>query len=353
MTGYPPWGHKFLNRLCLRDSHSRNAFYIFLLTFLCYACYHASRKPISIVKGVLHTAEYKHATSNTLRRGWAPFGEIRARYPITRLCFRPGKLEPTYRWSGIQLSDRLRNINGFEVGLPCVLLTWFLKICHHFSGYIAERTDLRMFLAVGMFISGLMNVAFACAYYLDIHSYTYFMVVQVLSGIFQASGWPAVVTLMGNWWGKRRRGFIMGMWNAHTSIGNILGSVLAGQFVQSNWGASFAVPGLILLGGSVVVYASLVDHPDRLGLPDSSVKSPHPKEFSPGPTHSLSEPCLHRRNSKADSDVDVKPTRSSRKAITVCEALSVPVSDIYRHAPQLSVFLPVELLESGEERDVT
>ncbi|TPP64155.1 hypothetical protein FGIG_05168 [Fasciola gigantica] len=289
MTGYPPWGHKFLNRLCLRDSHSRNAFYIFLLTFLCYACYHASRKPISIVKGVLHTAEYKHATSNTVRRGWAPFGEIRPRYPFTRLCFRPGKLESTYRWSGIQLPDRLRNINGFEVSLPCVLLTWFLKKCHHFSGYIAERTDLRMFLAVGMFISGLMNVAFACAYYWDIHSYTYFLVVQVLSGIFQASGWPAVVTLMGNWWGERRRGFIMGMWNAHTSIGNILGSVLAGQFVQSNWGASFAVPGLILLGGSVVVYASLVDHPDRLGLPDSAVKSPHPKEFSSGPTHSLSE----------------------------------------------------------------
>lgn len=81
----------------------------------------------------------------------------------------------------------------------------------------------------------------------------------------------------------------MGLWNAHTSIGNIFGSVIAGRFVQSDWGASFAVPGLVLLGGSAVVYLSLVDHPDRLGLPDPAMKSPHVKEFSPSTAHSLSE----------------------------------------------------------------
>lgn len=45
------------------------------------------------------------------------------------------------------------------------------------------------------------------------------------AGFMQATGWPSVVAVMGNWYGKGKRGAVMGIWNAHTSVGNILGSV--------------------------------------------------------------------------------------------------------------------------------
>ena len=70
--------------------------------------------------------------------------------------------------------------------------------------------------------------------------------VQVILGMFQATGWPGVVSVMANWFGKGRRGLIMGLWNSHTSLGNILGSLIAGAFLSSswnNWGLSFIVPG--------------------------------------------------------------------------------------------------------------
>ena len=51
---------------------------------------------------------------------------------------------------------------------------------------------------------------------------------------------------MGNWFGKGKRGLIMGIWNSHTSVGNILGSVIAGAFASYNWGLSFIVPGAII-----------------------------------------------------------------------------------------------------------
>ncbi len=51
---------------------------------------------------------------------------------------------------------------------------------------------------------------------------------QVLGGAFQAFGWPAIVCVMTNWFGKARSGIIFGFWNANVSVGNILGSVLAG-----------------------------------------------------------------------------------------------------------------------------
>lgn len=37
----------------------------------------------------------------------------------------------------------------------------------------------------------------------------------------------------------------MGIWNSHTSVGNILGSLIAGVWVNGQWGLSFVVPGAI------------------------------------------------------------------------------------------------------------
>ena len=54
------------------------------------------------------------------------------------------------------------------------------------------------------------------------------------------------------------RGLIMGVWNSHTSVGNILGSVIAGSFVMTNWGLSFIVPGLIIITGGVICFFFLL-----------------------------------------------------------------------------------------------
>ena len=63
---------------------------------------------------------------------------------------------------------------------------------------------------------------------------------QILAGATQATGWPSVLALMGNWFGRSKRGLIMCTWNIHTSIGNILGSLVSGLFVDNDWGLSFA-----------------------------------------------------------------------------------------------------------------
>ena len=45
---------------------------------------------------------------------------------------------------------------------------------------------------------------------------------------------------MGNWFGKKNRGLLMGVWNAHTSVGNILGTA-----VPSIW-TNYCDPWLVL-----------------------------------------------------------------------------------------------------------
>lgn len=56
-----------------------------------------------------------------------------------------------------------------------------------------------------------------------------------------------------------RRGFIMGVWNSHTSVGNILGSLIAGVYVSSAWGMSFIVPGVIIAATGVICFFFLVE----------------------------------------------------------------------------------------------
>ena len=51
----------------------------------------------------------------------------------------------------------------------------------------------------------------------------------------------------------------MGLWNSHTSVGNILGSLIAGYWVSSNWGLSFIVPGLIIAAMGVVCFLFLIE----------------------------------------------------------------------------------------------
>lgn len=65
------------------------------------------------------------------------------------------------------------------------------------------------------------------------------------------------MTCIGNWFGKGRRGLIFGIWNSHTSVGNILGSLIAGMFVDINWGLSFIVPGAIIGVMGFVVFLFL------------------------------------------------------------------------------------------------
>ena len=61
----------------------------------------------------------------------------------------------------------------------------------------------------------------------------------------------------------------MGLWNSHTSLGNILGSLIAGAFVTDNWGLSFTVPGLIIAGIGFLTFFFLVPKPSEADLPES------------------------------------------------------------------------------------
>ena len=60
----------------------------------------------------------------------------------------------------------------------------------------------------------------------------------------------------------------MGIWRAHHSVGNILGTIIASAFVDESWGLSFAVPATIIAGLGILLFFFLVPAPRAVGYPE-------------------------------------------------------------------------------------
>lgn len=274
------------------------------LTFLFYTSYHLSRKPISIVKSELHrncSTVIRPAGLNVSDEDtwcdWAPFDQDNYKTLF-------GALDNSF-------------LVAYAIGM-------------FFSGIFGERLPLRYYLTTGMLLSGLFTSLFGLGFYWNIHSIWYYAAVQALNGLVQTTGWPAVVAVVGNWFGKGKRGLIMGVWNSHTSVGNILGSLIAGLFVSSSWGLSFIVPGIIIAATGVLCFFFLVEKPEDV-------------DCSPPQHHEAEElPILHGTPSRAEmfngpscnatppsaspcvSPTPTPPAEEPAQAISFWGALSIP-----------------------------
>jgi OPA family glycerol-3-phosphate transporter-like MFS transporter 1/2 len=73
---------------------------------------------------------------------------------------------------------------------------------------------------------------------------------------------------MANWFGKGKRGLVMGIWNAHTSVGNIVGTVMASMLLPPfcGWGWAFIAPGMFMGVAAVLVWLFLVAQPEDVGI---------------------------------------------------------------------------------------
>ncbi|GAB6027694.1 hypothetical protein CHUAL_001934 [Chamberlinius hualienensis] len=249
MAGNAPIGIRCLQYCCDRRNRiKRNTkeiwyrIFILVFTFLCYTSFHLSRKPLSVVKNVLN------ANCSGIP---IPPGQIITNETKNTWC----------HWAPFNSSDSETLLGTLD---SAFLFSYAFSM--FISGFVAERVNLRYYLSFGMILSGVFTYLFGIAYNYNIHQLWYFIVIQAIGGIVQSSGWPSVVTCIGNWFGKGRRGLIFGIWNSHTSVGNILGSVIAGVYVDYNWGLSFIVPGIIIGVMGFLVFLFLVPYPEDVGL---------------------------------------------------------------------------------------
>eukprot|EP00056_Hartaetosiga_gracilis_P021083 m.22656 g.22656 ORF g.22656 m.22656 type:complete len:501 (+) comp8878_c0_seq1:56-1558(+) len=258
-----------------------------ILTFLTYMAYHMSRKPTSVVKSTLNPKVHFNGHGDPISpHGWAPF------------------------------DDGSINVEGYpslgkaRLGLVDTVFLSAYAIGMFFSGHVGDRSNLRYFLTFGMIGCGMLCTLFGMGYFWSIHSLWYYLLIQGVYGVYQSTGWPSVVSVMGKWFPRGRRGLLMGIWNAHTSVGNILGALIPGAVLVYGWGWAFIVPGGIIAFLGIMVFLFLVVFPNDVDLPN--------------PDDEVTEASGLLINNDDMGTIEDTSTVKRHKAISFLAALKIP-----------------------------
>ncbi|XVE63890.1 hypothetical protein DITRI_Ditri07aG0057400 [Diplodiscus trichospermus] len=295
-----PLGIRFLEYIKkAKLSYKTHQVIVLIVTFFAYTSYHATRKTTSVVKSALDP----QSSDVSLKFPWR-ITYLTAPAESKRLSWVLGD-----GWAPFNGSDGTALLGELDVAFLAVY-----ALGMYFSGHLGDRLNLRFLLTVGMVGTGLFTSLFGVAYWAKVHSFYYFLVVQMIAGLFQSTGWPSVVAVVGNWFGKKRRGLIMGIWNAHTSVGNIAGSLIASALLSYGWGWSFVVPGLLIAFIGMVVFLFLPVSPESVGADreEDEVGSPRKNGEGQGEGEGVREPLL-------GSDIELK-----EEAVGFIEAWKIP-----------------------------
>uniref|UniRef100_A0A8R1DL35 MFS domain-containing protein n=1 Tax=Caenorhabditis japonica TaxID=281687 RepID=A0A8R1DL35_CAEJA len=129
-------------------------------------------------------------------------------------------------------------------------------------GTLGDHYNPRKMLSFGMAMSSFTVFAFG---YLtktyNIHSKPLYIFLWVANGFSQSVGWPLEVAIMGNWFGHNARGTVMGVWSSCSSVGNIIGVLIASRFLTPGYQYPFLISSSMLLIYSLLVFLQLPSAP--------------------------------------------------------------------------------------------
>lgn len=111
-----------------------------------------------------------------------------------------------------------------------------------FAGLLADRFSPRRVVAAGMLLASLANFGMAVS-----PVYPVLLVLGMVNGLAQASGWPGLLKTMALWFGARERGVVMGWWTTNYVLGGFLATVFAAWTATGAWKNGFVLPAALLI----------------------------------------------------------------------------------------------------------
>ena len=134
--------------------------------------------------------------------------------------------------------------------------------CTLFSGYLFQRFGYRKVVAVGLCCATLSYVIYA-----SMTAYWVLIAGSVVGGIAHGLCSTAGVSRLVNVWFHKYRGTVLGIVAAATGLGSmLLGFVQAWAIEFVSWRMSFAIVAALELGLAVLVYVSVRNYPQDMGL---------------------------------------------------------------------------------------
>jgi sugar phosphate permease len=148
-------------------------------------------------------------------------------------------------------------LNGEQVGLILASLKIAYGVGQFVNGQLSERLPPRVLLALGMFGSAALNVAFGLS-----TAFYFLLFLWAMNGYAQALGWTPCVRVVGNWISPWRRGKAIGIIGTGYQLTLGLTFVVAGLSAEVlGWRGAHFVPAVLLAAAGVVMLLRLEEAP--------------------------------------------------------------------------------------------
>ncbi|QLE79629.1 MFS transporter [Francisella sp. Scap27] len=135
-------------------------------------------------------------------------------------------------------------------------------------GNVSDRSNAKVFLATGLFITGVINLILPSLLSAGV---LVLFIVMLVNGWVQGMGWPACARIMTHWFCANERGTKMGIWNTAHNVGAgflAIAVVPVGLYLfNGDWHGLFYVAGAmcIIVAAAILLFGA--DTPESLGLP--------------------------------------------------------------------------------------
>jgi OPA family sugar phosphate sensor protein UhpC-like MFS transporter len=149
-----------------------------------------------------------------------------------------------------------------ELGIVGSALFFSYAVGKFVNGFLADRVNIKHFMATGLIISSLVNIVLGFS-----HTFWVFVVLWGINGWVQSLGSPCCVVGLSRWFTDKERGSYYGFWSASHNIGEALTFIATAAVVSvAGWRWGFEAAGIAGLLGAVMIILFLHDSPTNKGL---------------------------------------------------------------------------------------
>lgn len=169
--------------------------------------------------------------------------------------------------SAVLINDGLLDKVGIGIIANAVLIAYGLS--KFFMATISDRSNARMFMPLGLFISALINIAIGFIPWLSA-SIGIFATTMFINGWVQGMGWPPAGRVLVHWFSTNERGWKTAIWNCAHNVGGAGVGVAAAiglQMTGNSWQSAFWFPGMIAIVVALIAFFCIRDTPASVGLP--------------------------------------------------------------------------------------
>ncbi|HIC0260964.1 TPA: MFS transporter [Streptococcus agalactiae] len=165
------------------------------------------------------------------------------------------------------------NMSATEIGIITCASYIAYGLSKFISGLISDESNSKIFLPVGLFLTGLVNVLIGVIPSV-ITSIWLFTIMYLINGWLQGMGYPPGARTLVYWYDNKERIKYATIWNLSHNFGGAIapiltgvGLALAGNDSLNQARAAYWFPGVVACLLAVLVYFLQEDTPESIGLP--------------------------------------------------------------------------------------